>query len=33
MAVQAREGAARFDAQARVAEVAGLYRELLAGRQ
>ena len=33
MAVRAREGAARFDAQARVAEVAGLYRELLAGRQ
>jgi glycosyltransferase involved in cell wall biosynthesis len=33
MALHAREGAARFDAQARVAEVAGLYRELLAGRQ
>jgi glycosyltransferase involved in cell wall biosynthesis len=33
MAAQAREGAARFDARTRVAEVAGLYRELLAGRQ
>jgi len=32
MAAQARDGAARFDAQARVAEVAGLYRELLASR-
>ncbi|MGH7417203.1 MAG: glycosyltransferase, partial [Candidatus Rokuibacteriota bacterium] len=33
MAAQAREGAARFDVRTRVAEVAGLYRELLAGRQ
>ncbi|HUG95281.1 MAG TPA: glycosyltransferase [Pleomorphomonadaceae bacterium] len=33
MAAQARQGAARFDARVRVAEVAGLYGELLAGRQ
>jgi len=32
MAAHAREGAARFDARTRVAEVAELYRELLAGR-
>jgi len=31
VAAQAREGAARFDARTRVAEVAGLYRELLPG--
>lgn len=33
MAAQALEGATRFDARTRVAEVAELYRELLAGRQ
>jgi hypothetical protein len=33
MAARALEGATRFDARTRVAEVAALYRELLAGRQ
>jgi glycosyltransferase involved in cell wall biosynthesis len=33
MAAQAIAGAKRFDARTRVAEVAELYRELLAGRQ
>ncbi|MGH2482960.1 MAG: glycosyltransferase [Candidatus Limnocylindria bacterium] len=33
MAAHAREGAARFEARTRVAEVAELYRELLAARQ